>query len=304
MVSKLLQKKPSSVCVAILEGVAIAIAIVIAVAVVVVLVLSSGKPKDSEPSVKPDLASRSDFPSPKTWWAKRISSDLYTAGRLTERQIKYAAEAGFGSIISLVDFTDSYNMGADQVPSTSQERDVVEKVAGMKFEVLVHSDAEVPTKAAVDRFAALMAKLPKPVILHCVTGLRSSVIALIYLHQTTGLSSQEIYSRGALLGYPFASKGKYVDLITSVTGEPLMADPPMPDGTLHHWFHDYWLIKPVYKNWYITGQIQSNYVSDVASMGVGVVVNCRQTANSSQVGQHFIFRDTIKLCSNLIKAVD
>ena len=258
-----------------------------------------GYPFDKEPGqpiVKlfRELLPSKDFPSPKTWWAKMISSDLYTAGRLTERQIKYAAEAGFGSIISLVDFTDSYNMGADQVPSTSQERDVVEKVAGMKFEVLVHSDAEVPTKAAVDRFAALMAKLPKPVILHCVTGLRSSVIALIYLHQTTGLSSQEIYSRGALLGYPFASKGKYVDLITSVTGEPLMADPPMPDGTLHHWFHDYWLIKPVYKNWYMTGQIQSNYVSDVASMGVGVVVNCRQTANS-QVGQHLIFRYTITI---------
>lgn len=230
-----------------------------------------------------------NFPTPKTWWAKRISSDLYTAGRLTERQIKYAADVGFGTIISLVDFTDSYNMEADRVLSTTHSKDFVEKVVGMTYEVLVQSDAEVPTKAAVDRLTVLMAKVPKPVVLHCVAGLKSSVIALLYLHQTIGLSSREIYSRGAQLGYPFASKIKYVDLITAITGEPLMADPPMPDGTLHDWMHDYWLIKPVYKNWYITGQIQSNYVSDLASMGIDIVINCRQRA-TSQV--HLNIHDT------------
>ncbi|KAK2186377.1 hypothetical protein NP493_202g00004 [Ridgeia piscesae] len=253
-------KKSSVKLLAVIEAVAVVIAITVAV---VVVVLSVGKDDVDEPSVKSDHVTEKhfDFPSPKTWWAKRISSDLYTAGRLTDRQIKYAADAGFGSIIALINFTDSYDIGPDRVLTTTASRDVAEKVTGITFELLTQTKPQVYTVETVDR---------------------ASMISLIYMSNTTGLSARDIYRRGALLGYHFAVKTKYVSLITSVTGVPLMADPPRPDVSLPDWNHGYWLIKPVYKNWYVAGQIQANYASNLASMGVGVVVNCRQHATSQE----------------------
>ena len=272
-------KKSSVILLAVTEAVAVVIAITVAV---VVVVLSVGKDDGDEPTVKPDHVTEKhfDFPAPKTWWAKRISSDLYTAGRLTERQIKYAADAGFGSVIALINFTDSYDIGPDRVLTTTASRDVAERVTGITFELLTQTKSQVYTAETVARFIKLMARVPKPVLFHCSSGRRASMISLIYLSNTTGLSARDIYHRGALLGYHFAVKTKYVGLITAVTGVPLMADPPRPDVSLPDWNHGYWLMKPVYKNWYVAGQIQANYASNLASMGVGVVVNCRQHATS------------------------
>ena len=223
-----------------------------------------------------------DFPSPKTWWAKRISSDLYTAGRLTERQIKYTADAGFGTIVSLFTLNDNYMIGDDRVLSTNASRDVAERLGGLGYYVVLAPGEEMATVTTVNTFAALMSLAAKPVILHCVTAQSASLIALNFLSQTTGLSSRDIYSRGALLGYNFAAKPKYRRLIEAITGEPPMANPPTPDATIPAWNKKYWLIKPVYKNWYLTGQIQSNQAGNLSSMGVDGIVNCRQRAISGR----------------------
>ena len=224
-----------------------------------------------------------DFPSPKTWWAKRISSDLYTAGRLTERQIKYAADAGFGTIVSLFTFTDHYRIGDDRVLDTPGSRDVAERLAGLEYHVILQPGDKMATVETVSAFAAIMARAAKPVILHCFTAQSASLIALNYLAQTAGLSSRDIYSRGALLGYNFAAKSEYRSLIEAVTGEPPMVHPPTPDVTIPKWNGKYWLIKPVYKNWYMAGQIQSNQAGNLSSMGIDDIINCRQRAVSGRL---------------------
>ena len=227
-------------------------------------------------------AGQGDFPSPKTWWAKTISSDLYTAGRLTERQIKYAADAGFGTIVSLFTFTDNYRIGADRVLDTPGSRDVAERLAGLEFHVMLQPGDrnKMATMETVRSFAAIMARAAKPVILYCFTAHTASLIALNYLGQTAGLSSRDIYSRGALLGYNFAGKSEYRSLIEAVAGEPPMAHPPTPDVTIPKWNGKYWLMKPVYKNWYMAGQIQSNQAGNLSSMGI---INCRQRAVSGRL---------------------
>ena len=223
---------------------------------------------------------RGDFPSPKTWWAKRISHDLYTSGRLTERQIKYAAEAGFGTIVSLFTFNDNYMIGDDRVLSSTTSRDVAELLGGLGHHVVLAPGEEMATVKTVGTFAALMSRVAKPVILECFTAQTASLIALNYLSQTTGLSSRDIYSRGALLGYNFAAKPKYRRLIEAITGEPPMADPPTPDATIPAWNKKYWLMKPVYRNWYMAGQIQSSQTGNLSE--IGVLVNCRQSAISER----------------------
>ena len=226
--------------------------------------------------------SNGDFPSPKTWWAKKISPQLYTAGRLTERQIKYTAEAGFGTIVSLFTFNDNYTIGEERVLSTRASRCVAEQLCGVGYHVVLLPDEPMARLETVNRFSTIMSYAVKPVLLHCVTAHSASFIALNYLSQVIGLNSREIYNRGSLLGYNFAVQPEYRSLIEAITGDRPLAHPPTPDVTLPDWNTKYWLMKPVYKNWYIAGQIQTNQAGNLSSLGIDVIINCRQRATSGK----------------------
>ena len=226
--------------------------------------------------------SNGGFPSPKTWWAKKISPQLYTAGRLTERQIKYTAEAGFGTIVSLFTFNDNYTIGEDRVLSTRASRCVAEQLGGVGYHVVLLPDEPVTRLETVSRFAAIMSYAAKPVLFHCVSAHSASLIALSYLSEVIGINSREIYRRGSLLGYNYAAQPEYRSLIEAVTGDQPLAHPPTPDVTIPNWDRKYWLMKPVYKNWYVAGQIQTNQAGNLSSLGIDVVVNCRQSATSGK----------------------
>ena len=270
-------KHPKTVIVGVL-----AIIIVVIAVVTVVLVTCRNKPDDNKADVQAHV-NDFDFPSPKIWWAKRISSDLYTAGRLTERQIKYAADAGFRTIVSLFTFNDNYMIGDDRMLKTTASRDVAERLAGITFEVVVKSRAEVAKMETVRKFASIMSRAAKPVLLNCATANRASFMALTYLGYTKQMNSLHIYNYGSRLGYDFASNVPFRNLISNVTGEPPLTNPPKPDVTIPAWNKKYWLMKPVYRNWYVAGQIQSNYVSHLASLGLNVIINCRQPAVSVRI---------------------
>ena len=56
----------------------------------------------------------------KLWWLKEITPDFHMAGRLTDRQIKYIADGGFKSIISLFTDKEAGRFGGEHLP-TSEE---------------------------------------------------------------------------------------------------------------------------------------------------------------------------------------
>ncbi|GFR67169.1 hypothetical protein ElyMa_000246500 [Elysia marginata] len=81
------------------------------------------------PSVFPERLKPPGLEEPtKVWWAKEITPLLHVAGRLSERQIMYAGEAGFKSIISLFLYPDDSpgDCGGEYLPVTSEEKNMVE----------------------------------------------------------------------------------------------------------------------------------------------------------------------------------
>lgn len=106
-------------------------------AILSLIVLEVASEKTQIKSVFPNRTSPPGLKSPrKCWWAKEITPDFHVSGRLTERQIKYAAGCGFKSIVSLFTYPDneppSY-FGGDYLPSTSEAKKVTEEIAGMKY---------------------------------------------------------------------------------------------------------------------------------------------------------------------------
>ena len=80
------------------------------------------------------------FPHPKTWWAKRITDDFYTAGRITEREVKYAIEAGFKTIVTNFNFTTSGDYGGEPLPTTDEMAAIIDLAPEAKFGGVVIPD--------------------------------------------------------------------------------------------------------------------------------------------------------------------
>ena len=90
----------------------------------------------------------------KCWWAKEITPDFHVSGRLTERQIKYAADAGFKSILSLFTYPDNeprQTFGGDILPNTKEAKKIVENIAGLKYVNLLDPMDEWASVEAVEK---------------------------------------------------------------------------------------------------------------------------------------------------------
>lgn len=124
----------------------------------------------------------------KAWWAKEITSDVYVAGRLSERQIKYAAEAGFKSIMSLFPYGDDegYNFGGEYLPTTREAERVAEMV-GLRYATALGPFDDWSKLQSVKKVSSVLATLPRPILAHCDRGYTISFGVLMDLANKTKL---------------------------------------------------------------------------------------------------------------------
>lgn len=97
----------------------------------------------------------------------RVSADLALAPQLDPAAMAEIAAAGFKSVINN---RPDFEGGPGQPTSASIE--AAARAAGLHYEFLpVHSQVQTPQEA--QRFAQLLASLPKPIVAFCRTGTRS-----------------------------------------------------------------------------------------------------------------------------------
>eukprot|EP00914_Ancora_sagittata_P028386 GHVO01055970.1.p1 GENE.GHVO01055970.1~~GHVO01055970.1.p1 ORF type:complete len:357 (+),score=35.77 GHVO01055970.1:470-1540(+) len=202
------------------------------------------------------------FPQRKSWWAKRIvSSELYTAGRLTSTQLKQAADEGFKSVVSLGSFSDETSIGVEVIPDTESAKELVESVTDMTYTVIEDDDV---TEAAI-HFINLMSTLTKPVLFHCEYSNQSTFISLLYFVNKTladptfqpATGAGDVFTIGDAMGFYFRQP-ELIDVVAEISGTPLsvMEESP-PDSP---WYKSMWWLLPMKKGIYLSGQIQKNYL--------------------------------------------
>ncbi|KAI0208461.1 hypothetical protein LSAT2_006839 [Lamellibrachia satsuma] len=214
-----------------------------------------------------------DFPSPKWWWAKRISAGLFTAGRLTDRQIKYAADGGFKTLISLTYYHRSGRVMGEVVPSTPVSRHIAVDLAGVHFVSLPCNGRSL--LQWINDFSGIVEAAQPPVLVYDRVGKVASFLALAHLAKKTGMNNQEVLDRGAALGYSFSSR-TFQRTLARVTGSRKAGKAPKLSVSLPRWTK-LWALKPVYKNWYVSGQLQANHIPLLSSIGFDAIINCRNT---------------------------
>lgn len=218
----------------------------------------------------------------KVWWAKEITPDFHVAGRLTERQIKYASEAGFRSILSLFMYeTDDYgSFGGEYLPTTA-EAWATAHMAGLQYVALIGANDDWAGYDTLMKFSDVLPKLRRPILLHCDRGYTITFVTLMYMANLTRYNSsyepkvhsEEFYRVTAAMGLDF-THDDLREIVANVTGEEIVENPPKHNCEPHEWL-DFWLAHPVSKNWYVAGQIRQCDVKALETFGFKAVVNMR-----------------------------
>ena len=153
------------------------------------------------------------FPTYKTHWAKRLITDnLYTAGRLTEEQIKFVSEVGFRSMIAMFYYEEGSNIGPEPLPSGAREPDVATRLAGLPFKHILKPGEAWKSLDTVRKFGRAYRSLPKPILFHCSSSYSASATSLLYFLNTTihdptndpYVDVDEFFNQAAAMGYVFA----------------------------------------------------------------------------------------------------
>ncbi|XP_076080801.1 uncharacterized protein LOC143051768 [Mytilus galloprovincialis] len=217
----------------------------------------------------------------KLWWAKELTPDLHVAGGLIERQIKYAAEAGFKSIISLFNDLRAGDFGGEYLP-TAIEASHIAKIAGLQYLAVLEEDEEFASEDAIRKLTEAISQVQKPILLHCNRAFTIAYTTLLYLANQSRhdpnfvphVDSEKFYKMSALMGKDFTSNETLKAVVAKVTGEPIVENPPKPETEPDDWL-DFWLAHPVYRNWYTAGQIRKGHLQELEFIGFKSVINMR-----------------------------
>ncbi|XP_060064660.1 uncharacterized protein LOC132545013 isoform X1 [Ylistrum balloti] len=225
------------------------------------------------------------FKSPKKlWWAKELTPDFHVAGRLSERQIKYAADGGFKSIVSLYHYDEPSKIGEEYLP-TSDEAAKIAKLSGLEHRVVLESgNSDWASVQAVNKLSAIIPTVEKPVLLHCHRGYTISFVAMMHMANaskhdpsyTPKVDIKHFYKMAATMGIDFTMDFTQ-KTATEITGEAIPENLPTPNVVPKVWY-DFWMAHPVYKNWFTAGQIRESHLEKLKMDGFIHVINMRMGA--------------------------
>ena len=170
----------------------------------------------------------SDYPLPKTWWAKKIADDFYTAGRLSARQVKYAIEDGFKTIVGNFNYTEHGDYGGEVLPTTKEIERIIKLAPPTVFVGGVSGQRNGPW-AKIDNiyaFSDLIKNKPKPILFYSDSAYSSTFITLCHLAVESKknlrfnprVNSTTFYQIAARHGFDYSSESNLRRLVSQVSG--------------------------------------------------------------------------------------
>ena len=126
-----------------------------------------------------------------------------TMGQVTLEQLQYVADRDFKSVINL--------RSPDESGFVTAEAEQAEEL-GLNYINIPVRPSEIDRsliKDIIDR----METISKPTLIHCKSGMRSGLIALIYHALEKNMSAAEVLDKGQQLGISFDSAPKIKQLL-------------------------------------------------------------------------------------------
>ena len=126
----------------------------------------------------------------------RLNDAITVTGQLTEEQLKQAVQEGFRSVLNLC--------APEEESVLPGEKEKAEGVG------LVYVNIPVRKAAISDdlttRVLSEIDRLPKPVLLHCASGMRASAMGFMHGATRQGLSAEKAMEQAHALGFDCSSE--------------------------------------------------------------------------------------------------
>ena len=123
---------------------------------------------------------------------KKINQNLAVATeQLTTQQLQQAANEGYRSIL---------NLRSSEEEGFLEDEGEQAKAAGLNY-VNVSVKPDNINEDLADRVLQQIDSLPKPLLAHCKSGLRSGAFSLMYLAIKEGMSAEEAMDKGKAMGF-------------------------------------------------------------------------------------------------------
>lgn len=143
--------------------------------------------------------------------ALQITEDLTVIGQVRIEQLQQAVQQGFQSVLNL--------RSPDELGFWRDERQVAEML-GLRY-VNIPLKLEELDEAVVTEILHTLDRLPKPIMMHCAAGIRSSAIALLSAALRQGLTPEQTLEKARSLGFHYVDctmvgselKQRFVDYI-------------------------------------------------------------------------------------------
>lgn len=129
----------------------------------------------------------------------RISDDLTVAtGQPTREELERLSQEGFRAVVNL------RTAGEQNQPLPPEAEGEVSRAAGLGYAHIPVAPTG-PQPGQVDAFREKLAELPGPVLVHCASGKRSGVFAILHAAMQEGLSGKDALTKAQALGFNWQS---------------------------------------------------------------------------------------------------
>ena len=223
-----------------------------------------------------------------------LSRDHCTSGRLTTRQLKYAAETYFRSFVSLQFYKKSAGPveQSRHLPCSDETARILSNYFNASYEVVLAEGKPWMPGATIQAVTSVLDAAPKPVLLYADDRSVAALVVLLYFardgqHDGPTISADDVFTIGRQLGFDYRQR-RYA----RYTGRDAKNDTTLDEVTylpaLPYWYDAYWPAKAVSGNWYFAGQIYQTSLSDIERTGFKTIINFRKgvttgkTCNPSQ----------------------
>ncbi|MBW4687599.1 MAG: phosphatase [Komarekiella atlantica HA4396-MV6] len=125
--------------------------------------------------------------------AIRINENLTTTGQVIPQQVKQAIQEGFKSVLNL--------RSPDELGFVKDEQQVVEAL-GLHY-INFPLKLEALNEELITDILTILEQMPKPAVVHCAAGMRSTGVALLSIAIQEGLTPEQTFSKARNLGFGY-----------------------------------------------------------------------------------------------------
>ena len=125
-------------------------------------------------------------------FAQSLNSEIAVADcQLSPEQLQQAAQSGFRSVL---------NLRSPQEEGTLADEAAHAEAAGLTYVNVPVSPSDL-NDSLTDRVMQAMDDLPKPLLTHCKSGMRSGAMALMYLATRHNMTAESALEKGQQNGF-------------------------------------------------------------------------------------------------------